>query len=1613
MLGNEVRCWAIATSQHPKTIIDPDIGYSIEEFAHYIRSHAVDTLSGGSRTRVSRYVPGAHAEAITRQSLRLWAWLVSRVDVSVGSNREFNHLSLRDAIRLNDRGADVLTDSKSTAHHLPETTEVTSASNGFIPKDHQPNSLDVCVSVSLQRMWESLTGHGPDLKRVPRSEWDLLLGIASTAEAGILQGDLGRLVGQDKRSVPKRTDSLVSKGYIVKHSTLVRGTKTSKLWLKAFAPQISQTKTLDTENVIKMVLSRHILLESLDPVPWHVRWTQDSIDYPALVTTIMALCQEWRVLRLHDLKSKLGILGMRWQMKVVAKLCRFLNARGAIRYVAARLNNKVFKDCIKFRRGLTARDWSMYRATGKRMTQVGTHTAKSGDAAGYDEKQPETLARIQKHSSCATWDVEIPLLVAIERILRSSETSSSGNLDICFLTIGPLFTRFISAVTSMISAPQTQPDHLEHLAVLYEHRRFGKIASFQYSLRYPGPNPITAIDFTWFLLKRPNEGTLNLSGLLTSQNSTLASAIGVDVISARNLTWESPPVPGTEAIEPDITSAKPAPPSILKTGIIAKRKPKQGRPTNKQSRWICEKCGGSWKNGIGLKYHLEKSNTLCNPNARSQSTTKLQGIGIPLMKTPHGNINSESMPRSYVSRGVFQTSWRKSVSRSKSREPRITHVLDICELLTCRTVKSKDEGGLLVENLDKRFVDAIKIKEQTALLEGPETDHMAIQLREPTNDNGALTSLLSPGPTSASQHAEVTPMDYKVPSIVQELVATIIRDLLIQFDEVLPGLTSLAVLIWQRWSSQFPVEKPPGAREIEAAIKRLVRKKLITDHWHGFRNRNGKFEKVQLFTGPGGDLNSPTAIMWIERLKAAHPNALYDFDDSVTSLEMDKDVTSNRRHLGPEVAVLDAPVYIAQLSAKGFRDESERVVKRQKQDHLSDVLDPQVQCFKDLTDQVNVGSSDIEAETVGWSNVQVDIPQHFVDADLRSYMLDDTRPQTSLQALPESNPLCGLLPVQGWCYSPVRHDGGLVLTKRFRTSRRIDQTDHECAFQFFNQCSRREQTDTNTSFAVLAGGPRVFCNFCSGASSVIHEYDQISWETPIETNHTVSECVRYPARSRGEAVVDFIPPLPEKGTIKQEQMPLRSRRLTSMPLAPLQNLEFEDNSKALSSLQHKERMAGFIIVRALLGGVDKVLDWGLLLKIFPTLSLVQLRSFWATVKKENAPLVAKYTEDFQKAYLESVQRNEFPLVDFEHPETYDWSRLVDWTTEILFDETIDLPGTRFALQSSVELYQSPILPDDWRERFFHPQSSIFSRLDSAAADSGALPLVNHVGSPGVSHDISLSRSWMRALCTTSGANYSRQAMKTRLDDIPVAKSSKGTMLNLAIEQLTKEKVICKTKRGTLPTPPYRLNESYVTLLSKLSQRKKFEEAAQFKSVLDKAFRIEGSYLIPYNLTDGAIMALINLQASGKVKLGGENIPFIPLGFEPGNYESRKYSKSSFNFDLRIQPTALYLATDKIGTLKAINIEVVPLQDSLGRLPQWVDLFNTLNNSKWMEILCAVCFTLATRGWMTPNGLFEAMSPVLELFEIPLILAWGQQTGLLVVQDDLNFTVNEWWWLIRT
>jgi transcription factor C subunit 3 len=72
------------------------------------------------------------------------------------------------------------------------------------------------MHVSQERTWRAVAGHLVDLKKLSAMQFILLSIIAAHGADGIQQPELVRVSGQDKRSVPHRTDELAKAGYIEK-----------------------------------------------------------------------------------------------------------------------------------------------------------------------------------------------------------------------------------------------------------------------------------------------------------------------------------------------------------------------------------------------------------------------------------------------------------------------------------------------------------------------------------------------------------------------------------------------------------------------------------------------------------------------------------------------------------------------------------------------------------------------------------------------------------------------------------------------------------------------------------------------------------------------------------------------------------------------------------------------------------------------------------------------------------------------------------------------------------------------------------------------------------------------------------------------------------------------------------------------------------------------------------------------------------------------------------------------------------------------------------------------------------------------------------------------------
>ncbi|RKL34593.1 hypothetical protein BFJ72_g9325 [Fusarium proliferatum] len=1855
-----------------------------------------------------------------RTAATIWSWLTARRDISVGADREYNHLTLDQVLAVATAGG--------TPGQNVEPTE-----------PHQ-----VRVYASEDTMWESLTGHAVDYKRVPKSEWMLLLGIASTTTQGILQGDLGRLTDQDKRSVPKRTDSLLKKGYIVKRTTLVRGTKTSKMWLKLFAPPLPKDGEGVDEARPDMTLTRQVLVEDLEPVPWRVRWTGESIDYIALATTIMAIVKEWGVLQMKDMKSKLGVLGMRWQMKVLAKVCRFLNQRGVIQYVAAKLGEKVFKDCVKYVRDLNAEDWSLYLSTGKRKSK----TPRNPDLDGYDGNKQliGQASNVSEVSKSPPWSLDKPIPVIIAEMAKRLGDVGLTNPDVYALTLGPSYSRHLSSMTTALAIPGLQPPHLTHFQIYSEHTRSGKVASYRYFApnaaqspadaagQEPTPTPADIYGFSSLpssSISHDNSPTL---AELCSMGKTNRKSVGrpkaskakkgklaptpkakrgrkrraptPEVLPQEEVVQEDevteavviPQIPETIVQEPELPLETPAleslaPPEIdenqrddaasepqkaatlvvtlkvsaaalkellarAQTDVATPVRPTRTRPTRSSTRkvqtrtanadaeneelncrmdvddelepnntteslltgrkrgrpkkgedrpkgnaeqaaendnsprpWVCEKCGRAWKNDNGLLYHVTKSKTSCNPSfdvstvtptrrGRRESVIEVddQDTATPVVdesqelgrravndagreesqdkdkgRDINGNngreVDNDEGEKDGKARGEGMEispenediPTPKPVSRTRgpiaarptwSSRPTLSfkgEAFQVNPELQRPPVALFDSpkqpslingsNGALVQGENSQLRPVLSSLDRFSLAgASPKTPRSKLQRNGSQPDAICQSEQPQPMQTSANETPSAagssvkpkTPMVTDTPitkAVINTRISQIIQDILAEHHGVFPGGKSLWTAISIRWVEAFP-EVVPQIRSYQAAFRELLKHKIVAEHWLTFRSKKGVTEKCHLIVTAGVDPFSPEASDVAQKIQEAHPD-LYlppPFD-----AQLDSDLLKRgRRDLPEEVEMLDAPVYVARAAQKRALDEYDDDGEdfpppakrgRKRKSMFADGRPSRPRAWQgDMGEPMcyeHFESSQGAPEALHFLDPNTCLEEDGIEGSER-YFTDDFRaileqrlsssfsgeivfdkpiivsgydgvwPHMALEDFEmqdASYTLTGWMPDPNWFAWSSMID--MIDRKAHSLNRdklqRHDVLDpYRCFIERLYCCMDLERAWSESFINAprgAAGPHNIFISFSSEKDDQVletpapefswpldwqltpksfpgdvpdrtllvdassdEEDDSTEWpEFPVYRQQKLVRGAGRQSRGRGVGRGSLSRP---RASISRQQLAQQPRvkrvRLVTRALMPIteeaeQRQQVQNGQQGPSSVDSdSERLlAALVAVRVLLGGADKSVDWGLLLKLFPNLALKDIRRFWIDARREQGAYVRKLTKDFQDRFIVAYSKNELPEFDFEDPMDYDWDSLIEWTLELPRRKGVDLPSTRHYFEDNFSTSAAATHEEeDPREKFYNPQSSVFARFE-AVTFPAFVTVDNMVSGLGQKVKITnevIARSWVRSLCCTDESRYTVDQIQQKFGTLADGDQDQiNAILKEAIDVLTAQRIICKSKRPPLSGRPFRLNEAFGHVLGKLAQRTKYQDAADFKSKLDATFRRGEAYQVPFNLQDGAVMALMNLNASERIKLTPVNVPHIPLGFRPGYYEMRKLKKDSYFWNIEATPTDSYKYDEDVSVIRKSINEGPPTAKHL--LPQWVDFFGRRDAERWMDVLGAFCFVYATRGYLTIEGVCNALKPILEEFEAELIMDWGIKTGVLEEDEDgLGLRVGEWWWL---
>ncbi|EFW99715.1 TFIIIC transcription initiation factor complex subunit [Grosmannia clavigera kw1407] len=1156
---------------------------------------------------------------------------------------------------------------------------------------------------------------------------------------------------------------------------------------------------------------------------------------------------------------------------------------------------------------------------------------------------------------------------------------------------------------------------------------------------------------------------------------------------------------------------------------------KKGKPTSGPKEYSCEKCGGTWKNLLGLQYHQTKARTSCNPNyapppimeikrktrERRDKTHDREGDGSSLLSSPSaGRVRGESMG---PARRLFGGSSRAVAPRGIVRNPALA-----VDRRTEPASSEKDNRPPQGENGQTDATAAAATAATAAFIRRRELESSSLEgevanidprLRTPQVPKasmlptGSVQFPLAAATAAAAAAARSSTPASKTASKTERLdgssaaaltgfqmplvrvttrmtsfmlrstrVAEIVKHLLRSSGGVFPSDRSLWYAVFGVYTKSFPGEDPPTLNVSRAVMKKLEAAKAVEEHTFGFRDAKGHFIYLRLLVSSGEDPKSDAARAMRQRMQESHPQpyvpaefAPSDKDMAVLRVGQDKNDRDGRRLPTSVFDGLTSIRFLVPNTRLGDEvDEMEEGVKGVEDSMDYNVVDSQISHRVRLS-HVTFTNLVVLRATVASRDVWPALSDGFFEKQADSQGVSFTmngwlpgRTERLRDSLPQTVAEC---------------------EQQLRGSVRIGRTVSTAAGRFFRDVERCRLWEMSPrGHQLLASGATV-------APEHVFLHVGFGGEHRLATG---SACPVLRWSERNQFGLASVPSgTPEEGErgagsagwsgrggasgwgrgggwgrgwtaggraaqLRQATYLASSRReLTGYPQTERDYLR----GRATTTLDwsaDETLIAAFVAIKTLIGGLSQAVDWGLLMRLFPERKLSGLRAFWSTARRERAAVVDGLAERFQQAFPEAYGRGELAAVlDYNNVLAYDWAGLVAWTLRLMRRGEADaLPATREQLEGEYVVGGGQPQPlSSWREDYYHPTRSVWNRLQDAAGEAAVLSL----DGPGLSTPAEaaaameaaraggkaeqaaaarsalrhlVARSWLRALCATPHERYRPSRIKQKLltlgavgGDERQHSESPDTInrqLQAVIGELQNERVLRRTKSMVaLGGRMYLLAEAYASTLDKAAQQDKFRQAAAFKRRLDHSFRADQTVeLSPSTNDDGMVMALLNLQAHGRVAVEAVDAPCVPFGFEPGNYETRKFPKHYQRFRQRVVPTERYVYGEDEGEDEdgeRLSLMDAPAPGPHGELPMWRDFFGVLDRSRFVRLASAVVFSMATRGGaVEPRQTAAHLRPVLEPFEVQMLIDWAVAVGILERGGGDECTVwhlSEWWWLL--
>jgi hypothetical protein len=462
-----------------------------------------------------------------------------------------------------------------------------------------------------------------------------------------------------------------------------------------------------------------------------------------------------------------------------------------------------------------------------------------------------------------------------------------------------------------------------------------------------------------------------------------------------------------------------------------------------------------------------------------------------------------------------------------------------------------------------------------------------------------------------------------------------------------------------------------------------------------------------------------------------------------------------------------------------------------------------------------------------------------------------------------------------------------------------------------------------------------------------------------------------------------------------------------------------------------------VVIRTLGGGLDKHIDWAIVMRIFPEEDLDSIRDRWRTIRNKFRREIAALTENLQDRFCSAYIEGKVPDLDFDNVYNNDWEGVVEWAIHTLDKSCVreidDLPGSReelaemkvmaFEEHRGMREYLGYNVGSSLPIREAAQASTVFARpVESASLQP---PAFTSDDATRKEDDVfNVAKSWALATMLTQEGSYDAHACKKKLSNLAKTTRASNALFDKALKSLVSEKTVVRGKEATtgVASRGYTASKLFYDAFDgkRTVQATLLRQAARYKKdILDLAFSADQQIAFqPLFVKDGDMVAILNLLAHGQVMAQiGPDVPKNRYGLLTadglGTYQTRHLEKDKLSFTVILEAVKGKYVYGNPLEMQVAPVPAIAEYENTA-IPVWVDIHGNFQEELWELVICAVIGLVSTRPGIDAKELVKTLSPSLTLWETETVLLWMERSGLIQVSGERKgqgWETTEWWWLI--